>query len=129
MDLVSSKTIFNSQASHYRHTHDELAYRLYLKEKHNEWHPKKRVEASNNISNYRRHVQDLRKIISTESHIEFKNAVENKNINLFIVNMSKYTDKYRRLYRIKRYQKVVTNFKEIGFLNIIKKVIGKFKSN
>src|SRR5690625_1082970 len=35
MDAVDKKIIFKSQASHYRHTHDELAYRLYKKDNKN----------------------------------------------------------------------------------------------
>ena len=42
LDVVDKETIFRSQAAHYRHTHDELAYRLYKKDKLNQWQPKEK---------------------------------------------------------------------------------------
>lgn len=99
MDAVDNETIFASQASHYRHTHDELAYRLYVKDIENEWRPKKRVTASSNISDTRRKIQDLRKIISEQSHIQYQEAVQRNDFNYFVEKMTEYTSEYTELYR------------------------------
>lgn len=100
LDIVDNETIFRSQAAHYRHTHDELSYRLYKKDKKNEWRPQKRVEASKNIPLLRRKVQDLREEISTQSHIVYKKAVELDDLEYFKTEMGKLSKKYNQLYKI-----------------------------
>ncbi|HFI0914796.1 TPA: Coenzyme F420 hydrogenase/dehydrogenase, beta subunit C-terminal domain [Streptococcus suis] len=105
LDVVDKETIFRSQAAHYRHTHDELAYRLYKKDKLNQWRPKKRIEASNDIPLLRRKVQDLREEISTKSHIVYKKAVELDDLDYFKTEMGKLSKKYNQLYRLMAVQK------------------------
>lgn len=99
MDTVDNETIFTSQASHYRHTHDELAYRLYVKEKENVWHPKKRVEPNSDISKTRKKIQDLREIISNQSHIQYQEALKRNDFNYFVNQMTQYTFEYTELYK------------------------------
>ncbi|NQP53906.1 coenzyme F420 hydrogenase [Streptococcus suis] len=105
LDVVDKETIFRSQAAHYRHTHDELAYRLYKKDKLNQWRPKKRIEASNDIPLLRRKVQDLREEISTKSHIVYKKAVELDDLDYFKTEMGKLSKKYNQLYILMAVQK------------------------
>lgn len=100
LDAVDKETIFRSQAAHYRHTHDELAYRLYKKDKTNKWRPQKRVESSNNIPFLRRKVQDLREEISNKSHIVYNKAVELDDLNYFQDEMGKLTRRYELLYKL-----------------------------
>ena len=100
LDVVDKETIFRSQAAHYRHTHDELAYRLYKKDKANEWRPKKRVRASSNIPILRRKVQDLREEIFTQSHIVYNKAVELDDLNYFKDEMGKLNKKYELAYKL-----------------------------
>lgn len=104
-DIVDKDTIFRSQAAHYRHTHDELAYRLYKKDNIGEWRPQKRVKSSNDISLLRRKVQDLREEISTKSHIIYKEAVDQENLDYFKTEMGKLSNKYNKLYRLIEIQK------------------------
>lgn len=113
---ISPETMFQSQAAHYRHTKDELSYRLFKKDQNKEWRPKKRVEASNDLSIFRKKVQDWREIIARQSHIKYKEAVEKNDISYYINSMSKYTKKYNLLYKIRRIQKK-------GLKNILKKLI------
>ncbi|MGS4786415.1 Coenzyme F420 hydrogenase/dehydrogenase, beta subunit C-terminal domain [Streptococcus sp. P25B114] len=87
LDIVDVEKIYQSQESHYRHTHEELAYRLYKRDKEGIDYPIKRVQSSNNISFGRRLIQDLREIISIRSHIYFKRAEELGDINYFINRM------------------------------------------
>lgn len=105
LDKVDKEIIFKSQAAHYRHTHDELAYRLYKRDETNEWRPKKRIEASSDIPLLRRKVQDLREEISTQSHIVYKKAVELDNLDYFKTEMGKLSKKYNQLYRLMAIQK------------------------
>ena len=105
LDVVDKETIFRSQAAHYRHTHDELAYRLYKEDKLNQWRPKKRIEASNDIPLLRRKVQDLREEISTKSHIVYKKAVELDDLDYFKTEMGKLSKKYNQLYILMAVQK------------------------
>lgn len=98
MDVVDKDLILKSQSAHYRHTHDELAYRLYKKDKKNEWRPQKRVIASNNISYWRRKVQDLREDISNQSHIIYKKAVDLDDFSYFQNEIGKLSRKYKRVY-------------------------------
>lgn len=118
LDIVDKETIFRSQAAHYRHTHDELAYRLYKKDKRNEWRPKKRIEASKDIPLLRRKVQDLREEISMKSHIAYKKAVELDDIDYFKTEMGKLSKKYNQLYRLMSIQKK-------GFVGVMKAIYRK----
>lgn len=118
LDIVDEETIFKSQAAHYRHTHDELAYRLIKKDKMNEWRPKKRVDASNNVPLLRRKVQDLREEISTQSHVVYKKAVELDDLDYFETEMNKLSDKYIRLYKLM----IINN---LGIKGLINKVFRK----
>ena len=83
LDIVDKETIFKSQEAHYRHTHDELVYRLYKEEKTSEWVPSKRVKPSKDIPLLRRKVQDIREEISDQSHLLYKKAVELDDIDYF----------------------------------------------
>ena len=100
LDEVDVHTIFRSQASHYRHTHDELAYRLYKKDKFGEWRPQKRVDPSKNIGLLRRKVQDLREEISIKSHVVYKEAVDSDNLDHFVREMNILSKKYKGLYKV-----------------------------
>lgn len=124
LDIVDIETIFRSQAAHYRHTHDELAYRLYKNDKANEWRPKKRVEASSDIPLLRKKVQNLREEISNQSHIVYKKAVELDDIEYFRIEMNKLSKKYNSIYKM-------INLMNIGIKGIakifIKKIMHLFK--
>lgn len=120
LDVTDKETIFRSQAAHYRHTHDELAYRLYKKDKQNLWRPKKRVEASNDIPFLRRKVQDMREEISTHSHVVYKKAVELNDLDYFKNEMGRLSKKYTRLYRFLAIQ-------QMGIRGVIKAVLRRVR--
>lgn len=100
LDIVDKENIVKSQAAHYRHTRDELAYRLYKKDMTSEWRPLKRIESSNSITFLRRKVQDLREEISTQSHIVYKKAVKLDNLDYFNTEMGELSKKYNQSYRL-----------------------------
>lgn len=122
LDVVDKETIFRSQAAHYRHTHEELAYRLYKKDMSNQWRPKKRIEASNDIPLLRRKVQDLREEISIKSHIVYKKAVELDDLDYFKIEMGKLSKKYNWLYRLIEVQKMgIPGVKKAILRKVLKK--------
>lgn len=102
LDIVDKEKIFKSQASHYRHTHDELPYRLYKKDTHKNWRPLMRVHASKEIPFPRRKIQDLRNKIATQSHIIYNKAVELNDFSYFENNMNRLTREYRLIYKLNR---------------------------
>lgn len=102
LDVVSVEKIFDSQSAHYRHTHDELAYRMYKQKALGSWFPKCRVEASNNIPFFRAKVQDVRMDISKKSHEYYIDALNKNDINLYITKMSILERKYQILYFLMR---------------------------
>lgn len=110
VDLVSADTIYRSQSSHYRHTQDELSYRLYKKDKHDEWRPKKRIEPSNDISFLRRRIQDQRETIMKKSKIYYKVAEEKKDLAYFFRKMTRLERIYSLLYKLQGAERRFSNF-------------------
>lgn len=119
IEEISLDDIYRSQEANFRHTIDELSYRLYKKDKRNEWRPKKRVKA-NNISLLRAKVQDAREEISIKSHEIYKKAVEKDDLNYYISEMTKLTKKYNNIYRL-------IKFKEMGVSEKLKVGIRKIR--
>ncbi len=98
LDVVDKEVIINSQVAHYRHTRDELPYRLYKKDRIKECRPRKRIQAANNLPYFRKIIQDLREEISTKSHILYKKAVELDDFEYFRKEVQKLSKKYNRFF-------------------------------
>lgn len=127
MDKVDKEVVFKSQESHYRHTHDELAYRLYKKDRKHEYYPKMRVTPSNKISTKRRKIQDLREELAYKSHLAYKTAVEKESFEYFERSLDSITGEYKRIYRIMNKRKLIQRIKKLGPKGVVNKVIQKFK--
>lgn len=115
LDIVDEDTIIQSQSSHYKHTQDELKYRLYKKEKNEEWYPKKRTLPSNQLPSFRRKVQDLREEMCLSAPIYYKEAVEKNDFSYFVKKMKPMVKAYDLIYfyeRVKR--KVIKTSKKIS---------------
>jgi len=125
VNKVDTNTIYNSQDAHYRHTHDELRYRLYKKNTEKEWSPKKRVKPSNNISKSRKRVQDLRESLSLQSHIKYQEALEKKDFNYFIEEMSNITNEYDKVYKKINRKKRLKKVKKLGLFGSLNRIIQK----
>lgn len=108
VDIVDKSVIIRSQASHYRHTYDELGYRLYKQKKRQIWIPKKRVEPNNSLSWIRKKIQDKREEICIKVPILYKKAVENNDIDFFTNKSMKLSNGYRNLYRLKKIMSKLT---------------------
>ncbi len=84
LDEISVSKIIESQAAHYRHTQEELPYRLRKKEKRNEWIPKKRVDIREPISFIRKRIQDVRENICLKAPIHYDESVKRNNLDYFM---------------------------------------------
>ncbi len=102
VDLVDDNKIIQSQISHYRHTQDELHYRLYKKEKAGEWYPKQRIQPSKNITVNRRIIQDIREKICLKAPVYFNEAIEKDDLDYFIKKMSPMDNSYKLVYTMQR---------------------------
>ncbi|EHH2567855.1 Coenzyme F420 hydrogenase/dehydrogenase, beta subunit C-terminal domain [Vibrio parahaemolyticus] len=100
VDEVSTEVIFSSQAAHYRHTHDEINYRLENQKKKGKWFPKTRVSEVKDRSYLRYKVQSYRMLISSQSHIYYEKAVALDDIKYFEKKMKKMCTKYRYIYYV-----------------------------
>lgn len=102
VDPVSEKTIYDSQAGHFRHTQRELVYRLYKNQKKGRWIPKKRVKPSDSIAWTRKRIQDVREQICLKMPTEYLAAVEDNDLDGFIGKVNKVSQKYKMFYLIQR---------------------------
>lgn len=116
-DLPVSDAI-KSQAGLVHHTRDDLPYRLYKKDSKNEWRPKKRLAASNEIPFLRKVIQNLRQEIAEQSHINYKKAVELDDWSYFEKSMEPYLRKYKWVY-------VVVQLRRRGPMWAIRKLMAR----
>lgn len=102
LDALTVEQVRATQTSHYRHTHDELAYRLFKLKNQNIWHPLRRVDPNNHISDFRRKVQDYREMIRDDSHLYYLKARQNNDFNIYQEQMIKRQKAYKELYQSKK---------------------------
>ncbi|ETT72280.1 coenzyme F420 hydrogenase/dehydrogenase subunit beta domain-containing protein [Paenibacillus sp. FSL R7-277] len=94
---ISSKKIYQSQASGFRHRRHGLAYRLYLKDYNSEWRPEKRVKPNNKMSLKRKRIYEMRMSLSHESFNAFRVAEGEQNFGAFINYMNPIIKEYNRM--------------------------------
>lgn len=111
---VNKDKIIQSQISHYRHTQDELGYRLWYEDKKKGWRPTKRIVASRNLPYTRKKIQDMRRIIAKNSHLLFLEAEKKNDLNVFIEPMNRLNRTYYNL-------KTIDN----GPKSVLKKILKK----
>lgn len=109
VDIVDDKKIIQSQISHFRHTQDELNFRLYKKKKKNEWYPKLRINPSKDIPISRRWIQDIREKICLKAPIYFNEAIQKDDFNYFIKKMAPMDNSYKLIYKVQRKIKKLKN--------------------
>ncbi|WP_461197744.1 Coenzyme F420 hydrogenase/dehydrogenase, beta subunit C-terminal domain [Enterococcus sp. N249-2] len=100
VDKVDEKTIYQSQSAHFKHTQDELGYRLFKKIQKGDWVPKKRILPNNNIDVLRKKVQDCRMKITVVAPIYYNEAVIKKDINHFNKKIRPLIFRYSNVYRL-----------------------------
>lgn len=102
LDSLTVEQVRSTQTSHYRHTHDELSYRLLKLKNQNKWYPSKRVNPNNHISDFRKKVQDFREMIRDDSHLYYLKARQNQDFKIYQEQMIKRQKAYKELYRLKK---------------------------
>lgn len=107
VDVATEEQIIKSQESHFRHTRDELGYRLYKKKKRNEWYPKKRINPSNNLDFTRKRIQDIREKMCIELPKHYKIAVEKNDLTYFERKSKHLIFCYQSMYRVMNLQKKI----------------------
>lgn len=113
LDKVTEEDIIASQSAHFRHTQDELAYRLYLKDKNDEWYPKKRIMPNGKIRFDRKIVQKIRKRMSVDVPKHYEEAVKRDDFDYFVKKMKPLVKSYHLIYFVMRVERKI--------LKIIKK--------
>lgn len=112
LNSVDEKVIFNSQKSHFRHTRDELSYRLYLKQKKGEWIPKKRVKPKDNIPYLRKKIQVIREKYCCLTFKKYDIAVKKGDLNYFYRHMWWLDFEYSLFYKLMKIKKILKNIKK-----------------
>ncbi|NBK08307.1 hypothetical protein D1835_04715 [Enterococcus asini] len=97
---TDSDTIQRSQMSHYRHSQDELGYRLYKLNKKKKWIPTKRIEPSKDISFARKRIQDLREKYCELTPIFFEKAMELDDFEYLKKQLRIYDLEYSFFYKL-----------------------------
>ncbi len=98
LDKVKESDIIRSQPGLIHHTRDDLPYRLYKRDKKQEWRPRKRLKASRDITFLRKTIQNIREDIVIHSHIQYKKAAELDDWSYFERSMQKYLRRYKWVY-------------------------------
>lgn len=96
LEEISPEKVYQTQAGGFRHRRDGLSYRLFLKDKKNEWRPKKRVEPSDELSLVRKQIYEKRTLLSEESFKAFKVAEKQGNFEAFIKYMDPLIKDYEK---------------------------------
>lgn len=116
VDIIDEDKIISSQSGHFKHTQDELNYRLAKLEKKGTFVPRKRWGQKKQLNFVRKRVQDLRERISVNSAIYFKKAIEKNDYKYFMKKMNSLVFMYNVLYidqRIKRKLRKVKRYIKI----------------
>lgn len=84
LEKVSNKIVRETQKGGIRNKRNDLAYRLYMLEKRNQWYPPKRVTSSRTSVSLRRRIKiRLRIKLSYLSHKLYKKARIKNDLNVF----------------------------------------------
>jgi len=93
---VAASDFVRSQAANYRHRHDGLAYRLWLLDQQQAWHPRKRIAADGaSLSPKRQQLMQLRAILAEKSQTAFLAAKNAGNWRSFTLEMAPLVLKYQ----------------------------------
>ncbi len=113
LEKLSLQEVIDSQSSGFLHRREGLAYRLYLAEEEKQWHPKKRVKASNkSISEKIKKRQKLRIKMMDQSHIAFQKALKQNSFQIFINELHPLVVAYQKLYSLTLVEKIKQTIKK-----------------
>lgn len=112
LDEVTAETVYDSQAGGFRHRRDGLSYRLYLKDQKKEWRPRKRVNASNNLTKKRKAIYSNRMKLTENSFRAYQKAYNQDDFNVFIEEMTPLVQKYKNVMRTSFIRRVLRKVKK-----------------
>lgn len=121
LDSIDADGVAQSQNSGFKHRRQGLAYRLYLANQQNQWHPPKRVQASKKIEGKFKKIIEMRMLLAQKSHLAFKDAKDAGDFELFVAKMQPLVKQYRALYTRSLGEKILSKTKKLvkGFLNLL----------
>lgn len=119
IDRLSEKEAYASQPGHFRHTVDELPYRIQKMKKHHQWVPETRIDENKHIPFLRRKVQDVREEIRDSSRSTYVNFSSKEDFGKYILKMKKLEKKYNAVYSL-------IEMKRLGFTKSLKKAKDRF---
>ncbi|HCC95761.1 MAG TPA: coenzyme F420 hydrogenase, partial [Flavobacteriaceae bacterium] len=99
LDEISTQQAYASQPGHFRHTVDELPYRIQKRQHENLWVPETRVDILKQIPYLRKKVQDIREEIRETSRELYISDNQN-SFSLYINKMKKLEKKYQMVYSL-----------------------------
>src|ERR1035437_761752 len=114
---LSAEEVANSQEGGFRHRREELYFKIAKKEKRGGWYPKKRISANEyKITKKRKIIYSLREKIARQSHISFLNALNKKDLSIFLKEMNSLIKKYHRANYGSLLFRVIRKFKKKIYL-------------
>lgn len=122
LDAVGPADIYQSQAGNYRHRREGLAYRLWLADRRGEWHPPKRVSATDDhLTEKRKSIYRQREELAAKSHEAFIDAVATGSFAAFKKTMNPLIHRYYRA------SGLYARYKIKNILRSLRKLIGAAK--
>lgn len=119
---VSADEVIQAQAGGFRHRREGLSYRLLKKESNNEWYPAKRVKSGQfSLNEKRKIIYDLREKISEQSHLKFKEALDEDDLNIFYKEMNGVFKEYSSLNEVSRLRLILRSLKRFIYYDILRK--------
>ena len=99
LEKITKDEVVKSQSSGFSHRRQGLAYRLFLADQRGIWRPKKRIKAETIINKKIQQRQVLRIILTEQSHLAFKNAIDENDFSSFKIQLDPILAEYNKLYR------------------------------
>ncbi len=119
---LSAEDAFKTQAGGFRHRRQGLSYRLQKRQNNNEWFPPKRVLPGDiEVDERRKYIYDLREKISEQSHLSFKKALDNDDLNIFYSEMKDVYDRYCSLNEVSSIRLFLRKLKRIVYYDVLRK--------
>lgn len=114
IDKLTEKEAYASQPGHFRHTVDELPYRIQKRRKHNQWIPFTRVNELKEVPFLRKKVQDIREEIRDSSRSTYLRFNNTGDFEKYISEMKRLEKKYNTVYSLIEVQRlgVAKSFKK-----------------
>ena len=122
LDAITSKDVVIAQAGGFRHRREGLSYRLKKKSQINEWYPPKRVSLNKiELTEKRKLIYDLREKIAAKSHLSFRKALNNNDLNVFFREMSPLVSRYQSLNEVSKLRLILRKLKRVFIYDVLRR--------